>query len=90
MKAEQTAARLMEAGYHVLVPHSLDYRLDRYLSEPKPDQYWLDFTMELMRRCDGVIYMDGYSVGTGAELLEAKELGLPIMHIDKALACQAG
>ncbi len=44
------------------------------------DQYWLDGTMELMRRCDAVVLVDGwqYSSGALAEIEEARKLGLKV------------
>lgn len=44
------------------------------------DQYWLDGTMELMRRCDAVVLVDGwqYSSGAQGEIEEARKLGLKV------------
>lgn len=44
------------------------------------DQYWLDGTLELMRRCDAVVLVDGwqYSSGAQGEIEEARKLGLKV------------
>ena len=44
-------------------------------------QFWLAGTLELMRRCDAVLVLPGYSFseGTKGEIAEADRLGLPVM-----------
>jgi hypothetical protein len=47
-----------------------------------PGQYYLDGTMEMMRRCDGVLVVPNYlrSQGTIAEIAEAERLGIPVYY----------
>ncbi len=47
-------------------------------------QYWIEGTLEIMRRCDVVLVVLGKhtekSEGTQGEIAEAKRLGLPIFR----------
>ncbi|HFW4440633.1 TPA: hypothetical protein ACIBQB_002292 [Salmonella enterica subsp. enterica serovar 9,12:-:-] len=48
-----------------------------------PDEYWLECTMELMRRCDAVLLIGEdamRSSGTRAEVEEAKRLNIPVFN----------
>ena len=47
------------------------------------DAYWLDFTAEILRRCDGMVLLPGYerSEGTRNEILIAESAGLFIKHL---------
>jgi hypothetical protein len=47
------------------------------------DEYWLGATMELLRRCDTVLMLSGWSTSSGskAEKEEALRLGLPILRL---------
>ena len=59
-----------------VIPHANTQFMDGLA----PDQYFLDGTMELMRRCDAVLLMPGWAVSAGslAEIAEAERLGLPV------------
>jgi hypothetical protein len=45
-----------------------------------PDEYFLDGTLELLRRCDAVLMLPGWelSAGAAAERAEAERLGIPV------------
>lgn len=51
------------------------------------DQYFLDATMELCRRCDALITLPTWerSSGARAEVAEMKRLGKPVFHSIEAL-----
>lgn len=59
-----------------LCPHTMT----RYLDGTMNDQYWLDCTLALMRRCDAVLLCPGWerSTGTLAEIAEARALNIPV------------
>jgi hypothetical protein len=47
-----------------------------------PDEWFLDATASVMRRCDVVLVLDGYesSAGTLAEIAEAERCGIPVVY----------
>lgn len=54
---------------------------------PRPPEYWLDVTMERMRRCDAVYrYSMRFSPGSDAEIAEAERLGIPCFFDMEKLA----
>ena len=74
--AETVAIQVWQAGHVALTPH-LNTRLFGGLC---PDEVWLQGGLELLRWCDGVVLVPGWSVSTGtlAEVKEAARLGLPV------------
>lgn len=70
---------MAKAGAYPVIPHSNTAHMDGAAS----DQLWLSGTMELMRRCDGAIFISGWeqSKGSMAEMEEAKRLELPILDV---------
>ena len=52
-----------------------------------PDEFWLEGTLELLRRCDAVFLIPGWEQSTGSrsELDEATRLGLPVFDNVEAL-----
>lgn len=65
-------------GWFPVIPHSNTGHLDK--KAKRPDEFWLEGTMEMMRRCDAVLLCPGWttSSGTKAEIREAQALGIPI------------
>jgi len=81
-KARAVGLRLPAFGWIPLIPHS---NLAHFDSDcPLPDEFWLDGTMELMRRCDAVLMMDGWESSSGAiaERDEALRLGMQVFTVD--------
>jgi len=68
-------------GWSPLIPHANTGGLDE-IAPAIPDQFWLDATLELMRRCDAVVLCPGYSLseGTRAEMIEAQRRGIPVYY----------
>ncbi|MBL4833618.1 MAG: DUF4406 domain-containing protein [Pseudomonas sp.] len=66
-------------GWSPLIPHANTGGLDE-IAPAIPDQFWLDATLELMRRCDAVVLCPGYSLsnGTAAEVIDAQRLGMRV------------
>lgn len=73
-RSEELAFRVAETGCMPLCPHTNTRFFDGTLS----GEFWLAGTLELMRRCDAVIFTPDYdkSVGALGELAEAQRLGL--------------
>jgi len=75
--AELNAAKLALGGLSFICPHSNGHPHDALgLS----DQYWIDMTLEIMRRCDAVFVVGNWrdSEGTLGEIKEAYKLGKPV------------
>jgi hypothetical protein len=69
--AEAMAFEVAQLGAMPLCPHTNT----RHFHGTKDDQFWLDGTIELMSRCDGVMVTDDWSRSQGARL-EVKRAGL--------------
>ena len=74
-RAEEIALTLWQLGYAVVCPHTMT----RFYQNSAPDAVWIDGTLELLRRCDGMVLCPGWesSRGTIGEVREAARLGLP-------------
>ena len=85
-EVHQNVQEALKVGFEVaalgampLIPHSNTQPFDGTLQ----DQFWLDGTLELLRRCDAVMTVPNWvrSKGAKAEVDEAKdELGIPVFH----------
>jgi hypothetical protein len=72
--ARQLGAQVVAAGAYPVIPHANTSHFDGLA----PDEFWLAATLELMRRCDAVIFTRFWkeSSGARAEYAEAERLGL--------------
>jgi hypothetical protein len=80
-RAEEHAVRLVEAfGVMPMIPHANT----RYFHGLKTDKFWIEGTLELLRRCDALYLCPGWrdSQGSLGELDEAKKMGIPIFTED--------
>ena len=79
--ARDLGLRVAEAGGYPIIPHTMTSEFDKLLT----DQFWLDGTMELMRRCDAIVLSHRWMPSTGAkaEYVEACRLGIPSMYEDQ-------
>lgn len=64
-------------GLFPVVPHQLGIGIE----EVGDYAYWIEATLEVMRRCDAVYAIPGWEKSKGAvgEVKEAKRLGLPVL-----------
>jgi hypothetical protein len=79
--AELVASYVADLGAMPLCPHMNTRNMDGTIS----DQFWLDGTMELLRRLrrdDALITVDNWQDSEGArgEVEEAQRLGIPVFH----------
>lgn len=83
-RAEALAFVVAELGHAALCPHANT----RFFNGTLTDQYWLDATLEMLRRCDAVLLTDDYQRSTGAmgEVAEAFRLGIPVFTDVDSLA----
>ena len=72
------ALQVAELGASPMCPHTNTRFFDGTMSH----EFWLDATMELMRRCDAVFMLSTWksSIGAQAEFLEAQRLGMPVFE----------
>lgn len=77
-RAEALSLEVARLGAMPLVPHKNTENFHGQLD----DKFWLDGTLELLRRCDALITVDGWrdSSGTAAEINEAMNRGIRVFH----------
>lgn len=78
--AQETALRVWKVGAVALCPHANTALFDGEAD----DSVWLDGDLELLRRCDAVVMVNGWEQSQGAtsERAFAKELKLPVFDPD--------
>ena len=76
--ARKIGALVVGAGAYPVIPQSNTSHFDGLADDP----FWLDGTLQLMRRCDAVIMCPGWEASQGAtgERAEALRLGLPVLY----------
>lgn len=81
--ARKVGADVVLLGAYAVIPHSNTAHFDGLAS----DEFWLEGTLELMRRCDAVLMVPGWEASTGArgERAEAERLGPPVFTEPSAL-----
>lgn len=69
-----------QKGWFPVMPTVNTAHFDHDFPELADDQFWLDGTLELMRRCDAVVLVDGWQHSSGArgEIEEARKLGIKV------------
>jgi nucleoside 2-deoxyribosyltransferase len=82
-KAEEWGFLVVQAGHMPVIPHANCAHFD---GEGEA-QFWLDGTLEMMRRCDAVLVFateahGRVSSGTLGEIAEAERLGLPMYRAE--------
>jgi hypothetical protein len=77
-RAEETALEVWRLGAACICPHANAAHFQGTL----PDHVWLDGDLEMLRRCDAVLMVDGWgqSVGAKAEREEALRCGIPVLY----------
>lgn len=78
--AEAVGLALARAGYAPVVPHS--NTANPAYEHVQPYQFWIDATLELLKRCDALVTVPGYAQSRGAcgEVLWAYEHNMPVYH----------
>ncbi len=76
-RAENMAARVWGEGAAAICPHANARHMLEGVTTP---EHALAGTMEMMRRCDAVILVDGWQMSTGSiyEVEEADRLNIPV------------
>ena len=71
------ADALLEAGFTPVVPHLTMFW---HLISPKPYGIWLAYDQELLRRCDVLLRIPGFSKGATQECTLADSLNIPVIR----------
>lgn len=73
--AESWGMKIAELDAMPLIPHANT----RYSQDHRPDQFWIEGTLELLRRCDLLFLIPGWENSEGArgEQLEARDKEIP-------------
>jgi hypothetical protein len=79
-RAIKVANRFVAVGFTPIIPH---LTLMWHLVYPAPAEFWYDYTMQLMFRCDVVYRMKGESKGGDLEVEEARKAGIPVFFEDE-------
>lgn len=78
--AEAVAYAVAELGAYPVAPHCATRSYFECIDQSA--EFWLEATLELMRRCDVVLMMDTWRASSGArgEHEEALRLGKPVLY----------
>ena len=72
------ASTIYDSGLAVpLVPH---LSLLWHLVDPRPVEFWYEYDLHLLARCDALFRLPGKSSGADAEVIECGRLGLPVLR----------
>lgn len=74
-RAAAIAGELIEHGFIPFIPHLTHFW---HTMHPRPYEFWLDYEMVWLRKCDCVLRFDGESSGADKEVIEAERLGIPV------------
>jgi hypothetical protein len=83
-RAEEIGYEVARCGAMPVIPHANT----RFSHGQGPDEFWLDGTLELARRCDGLILVPNWdrSTGTRDEIAAMLGDGKPVFHTIAELA----
>lgn len=76
--ARDLGLAVAQAGAYPVIPHTMTADFDKQLT----DEFWLDGTMELLRRCDAIFLSSRWKLSRGAiaERAEAIDRDLPVFE----------
>jgi len=73
----KVADAVLELGAIPFIPH---LTMAYHLVSPKPLEFWYEYDIHTMKRCDVVFRLSGESTGADKEVAEAEATGLPIVR----------
>ena len=76
-KACKAADEVLAMGMIPFIPHLTH---TYHLVSPKPVEFWYDYDIHMLRRCDVVLRLPGDSTGADREVAEAEGIGIPVVH----------
>ena len=79
-EAREVAVWVAQQGFFPVCPHLLEGLCMHDINQKDNGQFWVEATLELMRRCDAVMIAGDWhhSAGTRGEMIEAVRLGIPV------------
>jgi hypothetical protein len=82
--AEYWGFEVAKAGHMPLIPHCIGAHFDGTLT----GEFWLEGTAELLRRCDGAVFIPGWprSSGSNSEFTICAERKIPVCDLDGPFA----
>lgn len=69
--------RMYEAGLFPVIPH---LSLLHHLVIPQPLEFWYNFDLNLLTRCDALLRLPGASTGSDKEVDFAEHLSIPVFY----------
>lgn len=72
------ADRLLEIGFLPFCPHAMSAHW--HMLHPKSHSQWMDFDLQWVAVCDGLLRIPGESIGADLEVAFAEENGIPVFH----------
>lgn len=82
-KGIRLGGEVLKLGFAPFVPHfDILFRIQQGEDFDVPMRTYYDYTMEFLKTCDCVLVCPGWenSVGTKAEIAEAKQNGIPVFY----------
>lgn len=77
-RARDYGLQVAHLGAYPVIPHTMTCDFDKQLT----DQFWLDGTMALLRRCDGILLIDRWQASIGARLEREEAIRLRLAAFD--------
>ena len=75
--ATKYADAIIEKGHTPYIPHLTHFW---HLISPKLKEFWLEYDLKFLPKCDCLYRAVGYSKGADAEVRQAKKLGMYIYY----------
>lgn len=76
-KVIRIAEEVIKAGYIPYIPH---LNLLWHLIAPHPGAFWYAYDLQILRRCDAILRIDGVSKGADMEVQFAKDNNIPVIY----------
>lgn len=88
-RARNVAAALAERGLMPVCVHTMEGLAMHDIQQENNGQFWVDGTLEVLRRCDAVVVCGDHrkSAGTMGEIHEAFRRGMPVYWWNETTQC---
>lgn len=75
--AMEIADELISMGHVPFIPHMT---FAWHMVSPRPVEFWYEYDLKWLEKCDAVYRFDGESTGADREVQFAKELDIPVFY----------
>ena len=77
--AETVSRKIFQAGAFSVCPHVIT----RGHEEAQGEEFWLRSTLDLLRKCDAIVILDGWEISEGCvrEVQVARDLKIPLYWV---------